>query len=86
MIADIFTETPNELKTIEVDVEKKVFKVNGVDFGRGCTFFSISCEAGTGFNIRMEINTTVELAGYGMNGKKKTDRSYTLNGQLTSDN
>ena len=27
---------PHELKTIEVDTEKKIFRINGEDFGREC--------------------------------------------------
>lgn len=70
MDAKIFSEVPNELKTIEVDVEKKIFKVNGVPFGDRCTHFYISCEGGEGFKVKMEIDTTVQLASYGMNGEK----------------
>lgn len=77
-----FKGTPNELKTIEVDVEKRIFKVNGEPFGENCTGFSISCDANDGYTLRMEIDTTVHLASYAMhNGKKKTDRTYPRNGQ-----
>lgn len=55
---------PHELKTIEVDVEKKIFKVNGEEFGKHCTGFTITCEGYNEFWIRMEINTTVQLASY----------------------
>lgn len=34
---------PHELKTIEIDVEKKIFRVNGEDFGKDCTGFSLYC-------------------------------------------
>ena len=54
---------PHELRTIEVDVEKKIFRVNGEDFGKGCTGFRISCEAPDLFTVRLEIDTTVEF-GY----------------------
>lgn len=79
--AKIFSETPNELKTIEVDVEKKIFNINGVPFGKRCTGFRISCEALNGFDIRMDIDTTVKLASYEMNGKKKTDYTYEKHSQ-----
>lgn len=73
---------PMELKTIEVDVEKKIFKVNGKDFGQGTTGFSISCEAAEGYRITMEIETTVRIAEYRMSdGQKTTDRTYERNGQ-----
>lgn len=70
MKAEVFTDMPNELKTIEVDVQKKIFKVNGVPFDDRCTRFDISCEAVEGFKITMEIDTTVQFASYGMSGKK----------------
>lgn len=62
---------PIELKTIEVDVEKKIFNVNGKPFGEDCTAFSISADAVEGYRIRMEIDTTVRLASYGTDGKKQ---------------
>lgn len=77
MKENIFSEIPCELKTIEVDVEKKIFKVNGVPFGNNCTAFNISCEAGEGFKIRMEIDTTVQLASYDMKcGEMKESHTY----------
>lgn len=81
MVAEIFTDVPNDLKTIEVDVEKKIFNINGEPFGKGCTGFRISCEASEGFNIRIDIDTTVKLASYEMNGKKKTDYTYEKHSQ-----
>ncbi len=67
---------PNELKKIEVDVEKKIFNVNGVPFGDRCTGFSISCDASDGFVIRMEIDTMVILSDYDLTGSKKTDHAH----------
>ena len=52
---------PHELKTIEVDVEKKVFRINGEDFGKGCTGFQIVCHSYADFDIRVEVDTTVHL-------------------------
>lgn len=57
-------------------MEKEIFKINGVPFGNGCTGVRISCEVTERFDIRLDIETTVKFASYGMNGKKKTD--YTL--------
>lgn len=48
MKAEIFTDTPNELKTIEIDAEKRIFKINRTDFGNGTTSFTINCEGGKG--------------------------------------
>lgn len=81
MMADIFTDIPNELKTIEVDVEKKIFNVNGVPFGDTCTSFDISCEAVEGFKITMRFDTTVKFASYGMNGNKTESHTYKRHNQ-----
>lgn len=48
---------PRELKTIEVDTEKKIFRVNGEDFGKGCSYFMISCDAADGYKVRLEVDT-----------------------------
>lgn len=75
MEAQVFSQTPSELRTIEVDVEKKIFNVNGVPFGENCTAFYISCEAADGYKVRLEINTNVILqARYNMNGRRLTMR------------
>lgn len=79
--AEIFTESLNELKTVEIDFEKKIFKINGVDFGNGTTEFSISFEAGGDFNVYMEAHTMARFATYDSNGKKLTDRTIKRNGQ-----
>lgn len=55
---------PHKLQTIEVDVEKKIFRVNGEDFGQHCTGFTITCNGCNSFDIRMEINSTVQFATY----------------------
>lgn len=69
--------TPHELKTIEVDVEKKIFRVNGEDFGKGCTGFSIGCDAGKDekefLRIEMRIDATVKFASYGWDGRKTSE-------------
>lgn len=68
---------PEELKTIEVDVEKKIFRVNGKDFGKGTTAFSISCKAGESYRITMETDTETRIAEYRTwNGKKITGRVW----------
>ena len=59
----------HELKTIEVDVEKKVFKINGEDFGRGCTGFTITCNGYNNFSVRAEVDTTVQFATFNGNGR-----------------
>lgn len=34
---------PRQLKTVEIDVENKIFRVNGEDFGRVAEGFTLSC-------------------------------------------
>lgn len=79
-IAEIFT--PHELKTIEVDVEKKIFRVNGEDFGHGCTKFSIYCDAGRDakefLRVDMRIETEIKFASYDQNGKKTSEKERHL--------
>lgn len=69
-LEEILAGVPQEFKTLEVDAEKKIFKLNGVDFGDGCTSFSVSCYGGEEFNIRMEISKEVVLANYGFYDRK----------------
>ena len=59
----------HELKTIEVDVEKKTFKINGEDFGRGCTGLTITCNGYNNFSVRAEVDTTVQFATFNGNGR-----------------
>ena len=66
---------PHELKTIEVDAEKKIFRINGEDFGKGCTGFSITCHKYDSFDIRVEIDTTVRYVTI-KNGMVAEDRQY----------
>ena len=52
---------PHVLKSIEVDADEKIFRVNGEDFGAGCTGFTISCHDYESFDIRMEIENAVRF-------------------------
>lgn len=52
---------PHELKTIEVDTEKKIFKINGEEFGRDCIGFTITCQRYDSFDIRVEVGATVRF-------------------------
>ena len=72
---------PHELKTIEVDVEKKIFRVNGEDFiGKNCTGFSLTCSSGRShedwFDINIRNDTYVEYANYNICGEKTKDGVY----------
>lgn len=55
---------PRRLKTIEVDTEEKIFKVNGENFGVGCTGFTICCNGPGLFDIQMDIDATVRYIHY----------------------
>lgn len=70
--------TPHELKTIEVDVEKKIFKVNGEDFGKNCTGFTISCAVGDfnqQFDVTMNASCDVVFGSkYNARGEKTYDK------------
>ena len=68
---EILAGIPQKIKTLEVDAEKKVFKLNGVDFGNMCTGFEIYCEATDGFKIRMELSGRIICANYGFNNALK---------------
>lgn len=66
---------PHELKTIEVDTEKKIFKINGEEFGRDCTGFTITCQRYDSFDIRAEVDTTVRFVSI-RNGECVSDTEY----------
>ncbi len=66
---------PHEFKTIEVDIEKKIFRINGENFGDGCTGFTISCTPDN-FRIDMEIDTTVRFVSYSVKGRLKEQGEY----------
>ncbi len=61
---EILSNVPQEIKTLEVDVEKKIFRLNGIDFADGCDYFSVSCEGGKGFHVRMELNKKIVCTNY----------------------
>lgn len=79
---------PHELKTIEIDVEKKVFKINGENFGKGCTGFTITCGGLDDFSIEVELNARIQYATY--QGKSltfvKEHPAYALNIRKAEDN
>ena len=66
---------PHALKTIEVDTEKKIFRINGEDFGKGCTGFSITCHRYDSFDVRVEVETTVKYVTI-RNGKVADEKQY----------
>lgn len=64
---------PHELKTIEVDTEKKVFKINGEDFGKDCAGFTITCHSYNSFDIRVEVGATVKFVSIRGNCAAETE-------------
>lgn len=70
---DVFV--PHVLKTIEVDADEKIFKVNGENFGAGCTGFTIICNSYDNFDIRMEIQNTVRFVSI-RDGECISDKEY----------
>ena len=77
-MADNKIFVPHELKTAEIDVENKIFRVNGEDFGKDCTGFSISCNSGDRdkwFDIQMCIFGEVLFhPTYDFDGKKTSEK------------
>lgn len=60
----------HKLKTIEIDIENRIFKVNGENFGSGCDGFRIDVfriECATGrdgeYRIYVVINNRTNFAG-----------------------
>ena len=68
---EILSEVPQEIKTLEVDTEKKIFRLNGIDFADGCDYFEVSCEGGEGFKVRMDLNKRIALVSYDHNNVLK---------------
>lgn len=69
---------PHELKTIEIDVEKKILHINGEDFGKECTGFSIHCSPKE-WNLRAAADTTIHFATYDEYGVLEDMRQYETN-------
>lgn len=70
---------PRELKTVEIDVEKKIFRVNGEDFSK-VTGFKLSCTSPRDsekdwFNVLLSLESNIRYLN-----------EYDINGNLTSEN
>ena len=59
--------TPHELKTVEIDVEKKIFKINGMDMGKGCSDLNINFNC-NGSRIKVEAKNIIEFSSYDRRG------------------
>ncbi len=55
----------HELKTVEIDVEKKIFRINGEDFGRDCTGFHLICSPADRnddfYKVSMDFHSVLEF-------------------------
>lgn len=73
---------PHELKTIEIDVEKKIFRVNGEDFAKSCDGFVITCSTNDSnglseyLRIAMETKSRISFANYDYHGNKTKEEHY----------
>lgn len=71
---------PRELKTVEIDVEKKIFRVNGEDFSK-VTGFDLSCKPSLSdrekdwFKVILSLESNIRYLN-----------EYDINGNLTSEN
>ena len=71
---------PRELKTVEIDVEKKIFRVNGEDFSK-VTGFNLSCKPALSehekdwFKVILSLESNIRYLN-----------EYDINGNLTSEN
>lgn len=71
---------PRELKTVEIDVEKKIFRVNGEDFSK-VTGFNLSCKPSLSdrkkdwFQVLLSLESNIRYLN-----------EYDINGNLTSEN
>lgn len=76
--------TPHELKTIEVDVEKKIFRINGEDFGGGFQEFTITCNPDE-WNITMQMTQELIFSTYDNNGDIKEGHKKSQNQKVAAD-
>lgn len=70
---------PRELKTVEIDVEKKIFRVNGEDFGKVVSGFVLNCTEPKDrekdwFKVFLTLKTDIRYSS-----------EYNLDGKMTSE-
>lgn len=66
----------NELRTLEIDVEKKIFNINGEPFAKDCSAFSIFCRPKE-FEVWVEMDHTVRFATFNLRtGEKIKEGRY----------
>lgn len=61
---------PKELKTLEIDIENKIFKVNGENFGSKCQYLKIECSPPE-WKFKVVITRPMVFCGsYDLKGKE----------------
>ena len=69
-----------QLKTIEIDVEKNVFRVNGEDFAKNCTGFNLDCSANRDnterYSVCMDISTDIRFRANFDNEGRRTSGGF----------
>lgn len=71
---------PRELKTVEIDVEKKIFRVNGEDFSK-VTGFNLSCKPALSehekdwFGVVLNVESDIKyISEYDIRGKMTSQK------------
>lgn len=73
---------PHELRTIEIDVEKKIFRVNGEDFASDCDEFVLRCSANRKgglseyLRVSLETKSRLHFANYDYYGNKTKEECH----------
>lgn len=72
---------PRELKTVEIDVEKKIFRVNGEDFSK-VTGFDLSCKSSRNeqedwFRVILSLDSELKyISAYDIRGKETSKEEW----------
>lgn len=67
---------PHKLKTLEIDIENKIFRINGEDFGKKCKSVSIVCTPPE-WRYSVIVDKPIEfVATYDLKGAKKNRAVY----------
>lgn len=81
---------PRELKTVEIDVENKIFRVNGEDFGKVVEGFTLSCighenkEKGWFFVTLRLVSRLTYTNGYDINGNLTSEYGWSRNKEIAA--
>lgn len=56
----------DEFRSLEIDVDKKIYKINGVDFGKYCKSYSLHLRKDEGKPVLIDFRATGDCA-FGLN-------------------